>query len=78
MQLRLHHDLRLITVPADPLLESKRDDSRRNLVVTLPAVGKSSLTIAVAACSFSRVRAMRAGRMFSLEISPGNLICNEH
>lgn len=77
MQLRLHHDLRLITVPADPLLESERDDSKRNLVVTLHAVGDSSLTIAVAASSFSKVRAIRVGRMFSLEISPENLICGD-
>lgn len=68
---------RLITVQADALLERARDDSKRDLLVSLHAIGKPDDIIMVAASSESKIRVIRAGRMFSLEIPPTELIAGD-
>lgn len=67
---------KLLVIPTDPLLDSERDDNKRDLL-SLHAIGNPSDMILVAASSESKVRAIRVGRMFSLEISPANLIAGD-
>lgn len=75
--MNLSNTHKLVTIPSDTLLDPHRDDDKRDVLLNLHSLGNPSDIIWIGVSSESKVRAMRSGRMFSLELPLSKLLAGD-